>query len=152
MAESKPRGLCRDACPHGGNAEEQTPPCVDANTELAQSSRGDHRDLPAGIFVINGFWPRQPGYNNRGVVRDHLRGARGHKFRLRTRVNACEHECLPCPYSRLYSGSAQPAVSHLLALGFKRNLTQHICMYMALHVMNRLQTDPTYNDKFLSLK
>ncbi|EFN66244.1 hypothetical protein EAG_10152 [Camponotus floridanus] len=110
----------QDACPHGGNAEEQTPPCVDANTELAQSSRGDHRDLPAGIFVINGFWPRQPGYNNRGVVRDYLRGARGHKFRLRTRVNACEHECPPCPYSRLYSGSAQPAVSHLLALGFKQ--------------------------------
>lgn len=33
---------------------------------LAQSSRRDHRDLPAGIFVINGFWApptrlQQPG-------------------------------------------------------------------------------------------
>ncbi|KYM78754.1 hypothetical protein ALC53_10808 [Atta colombica] len=41
----------QDACPHSGNAEEQAPPCVDANTH-------------------------QPGYNSPGAVRDHLRGAR----------------------------------------------------------------------------
>ncbi|KYM95781.1 hypothetical protein ALC62_13599, partial [Cyphomyrmex costatus] len=36
----------QDACPHGGNAKEQAPPCVDANT--------------------------QPGYNSPCTVRDHL--------------------------------------------------------------------------------
>lgn len=39
---------------------------------LVQSSRGDHRDLPAGIFVINGFWP-PPTRLQPGAVRDHLR-------------------------------------------------------------------------------
>jgi len=60
------------------------PVCGTPTPTLAQSSRGDHRDLPAGIFVINGFWPRQPGYAAASAataaeMRDHLSAGEGER-------------------------------------------------------------------------
>lgn len=97
VAESEPGG-CVETPAHTVVTSKSRPhPVWTPTPTLAQSSRGDHRALPAGIFVINGSWPRQPGYNDRDVVRDHLRDARERKSRLQTRVNAYEHRVSTLP-------------------------------------------------------
>lgn len=72
---------------------------------LAQSSRGDHRALPAGIFVINDCWPRQPSYNSR--TRHHSTPPWRGKDASLAPLDACERvgtvNVYPCLVSRLYS-------------------------------------------------
>lgn len=89
---------------------------------VAQSSRGDHRDLPAGIFVINGFWPpptrlQQPRHCSRSPSWSRAGGRKSLAFeRARVRTHWC-CQCPPYPCIQACIHDSRGLPYHTLAPG-----------------------------------